>query len=97
MHRPTVALIAIVLLAIGCYTHWQGESGFSSACLRIGAVMSILWFAHPQLENVPRWLIAASVVMLLVAMRWPKLLLVAVPIAAALWLLSPKKRMKDEG
>jgi uncharacterized membrane protein len=103
MHRPTIALIAIVLLAIGFYTHQQSDDAISSACFRIGAVMSILWFAHPQLQNVPRWLIAISCVVLLGATRWPKLLLVAVPIAAVLWILGPRTRtgrtgrMKDEG
>jgi hypothetical protein len=90
MHRPTIGLIAIVLLAIGLYTYPQSDSTLSAACLRVGAVMSILWFAHPQIQNAPRWLVAISVVMLFVVMRWPKLLVLAAPVLLALWLLGPR-------
>jgi hypothetical protein len=61
----------------------------ASSCLRIGTVTGILWLAQPQLKNMPRWLVAVSAVVLLVAMRWPRLLLVAVPLALAFWILSP--------
>jgi hypothetical protein len=66
MHRPTLGAIALVLLASGVYMHLASSEAIGSACLRVGAVMSILWFAHPQIRNVPGWLAAASVVGLLV-------------------------------
>jgi hypothetical protein len=90
MHRPTVALIAVVLLAIGFFTSSSDSQGLSQACLRIGMIMAILWFAQPQLQNLPGWLVATTVVILLVAARWPRLLVIAIPIAAILWLLGPR-------
>ncbi len=90
MHRPIIGLIAIVLLAVGLYTRQLPNESISGACLRMGAVMVIWWFAHPQMHNVPRWLIAVFLLSFLVVLRWPKLLLVAVPIAAALWFLRPR-------
>ncbi len=96
MHRPTIALITVVLLAVGVYAHSQTDSGLSAACLRVGTVMAILWFAQPQLQNVPRWLIGVVGVALLIATRWPKVLLLALPVGFVLWILSPGKK-KDEG
>jgi hypothetical protein len=92
MHRPTVGLIAIVLLAVGLATYHQAEDTLSAACLRVGVVMAILWFAEPQLKNVPRWLAVGGVVGLLVALRWPRLLVVALPLAVVLWILRPRER-----
>ncbi len=91
MHRPTLAVIAILLLAFGVYTRQQPENEtLSAACLRIGVVMGILWFAQPQTKNIPRWAIALGGAGLLMVMRWPKLLLFALPIAALLWALRPR-------
>ena len=91
MHRPTVGLIAIVLLAIGLFTYQESDATLSAACLRVGVVMAILWFAQPQLQNVPRWLAVGMVVGLLVALRWPRLLVVALPLAVVLWILRRAK------
>jgi hypothetical protein len=90
MHRPTVALIAIVLLAIGLFTFNSDSQGLSQACLRVGMIMATLWFAQPQLQTLPGWLVAMTVVVLLVAARWPRLLVIAIPIAVILWLLGPR-------
>ena len=90
MHRPTIGLIAVVLLAIGFFTREQPEGTVSGACLRIGLIMVLLWFAHPQVKNVPRWLVAFGVASLFVVMRWPKLLVFAVPLFALLWFLRPR-------
>ncbi len=95
MHRPTIGLIAVVLLAVGFFLHNQPDTAVSAACLRIGLIMSLLWYAHPQVKDVPGWLVALGVVGLFVVMRWPKLLVFAVPIAALLWLLRPKKRCQE--
>ena len=90
MHRPTIALIAVVLLAVGLALRNQPDDTFGAASLRVGMVMAILWFAQPQLKNLPKWLVIAGAVGLFIAMRFPKLLLFALPVAAVLWLLRPR-------
>ena len=97
MHRPTIGLIAIVLLVVGLATYGQSDQTLSSACLRVGVVMAILWFAHPQLSNLPRWAVAAGGVGLFVVARWPRLLVIALPLAVILWLLRPRPRRSDVG
>jgi len=90
MHRPTIGLIAIVLLVVGWYTHSQSDQALSAACLRIGAVMCILWFAQPQLPNLPRWMVAAGAIGLFIIVRWPKFIIYAIPLFAVLWVLRPR-------
>jgi hypothetical protein len=91
MHRPTLGLIAVTLLAIGLATLGREDQALASACLRVGAVMAILWFAQPQLKDIPRWVIAAGGAVLIVALRWPRLLVVALPLAALLYALRPRQ------
>ncbi len=92
MHRPTIGLIALVLLALGAATIHQSDPTWSAACLRIGLVMGIWWFAFPQLATLPRWALIGSLVALVIAARWPRLLVMLVPVAAVLWLLAPRGR-----
>jgi hypothetical protein len=96
MHRPTIGLIAILLLAAGIALRWSSDETVSSACLRVGAVMTILWLAEPQMRDVPRWAAIAGVGGLFIAMRWPKFLVLALPIAVVLWILRPRDRAIDE-
>jgi hypothetical protein len=92
MHRPTIGLIAIVLLAAGFATRGASDGALSAALLRVGLVMAILWFAHPQIKNLPKWWVAGGAAALFLVTRFPKLLVVIIPIAALLWFLGPRAR-----
>jgi hypothetical protein len=54
MHRPTVGLIAIVLLcgAAACYLFGVGGAAIESAFWRVGVIMGLLWLALPELVRV---------------------------------------------
>ncbi|MEX0677507.1 MAG: hypothetical protein WD063_10560 [Pirellulales bacterium] len=93
--RATIGLFALVLLAVGVLTLNQPNPSLSAAggaSLRVGVIMAIWWLAYPQAKNVPRWLAVACAVTLFLVMRWPKLLLVALPLLAVLWFLGPRTR-----
>ena len=92
MHRPTIGLIAVVLLVAGFATRGASDEALSSALMRVGLVMAILWFAHPQIKNLPKWWVAIGAVALFLVTRFPKLLVVIIPIAAVLWFLGPRAR-----
>jgi hypothetical protein len=95
MHRPTVGIIALLLFAGAVYfwlfppRHGGFETGLHAAFIRLTMVMGALWLAHPQLRRVPWWvtiglfLLAAGA--LLAVLRQPRMLLLLIPIAAALW------------
>ena len=92
MHRPTIALLALLLLAGGVYlslVDYQGglATGLNSACWRIGGLLVAVWIAHPQLVRLPAWLYLLLLVLAaLIAVR-PKLAIIVIPLViAALWL-----------
>lgn len=90
MHRPTIALITVVLLVAGAAFYWREDATMASACLRVGLVMGILWFAEPQLRGFPRWAAVLGVVTLVVGALRPKTLILMLPLAALLWFLRPR-------
>lgn len=88
--RATIGLLAVVLLIVGFFTRHQVDEAVSGACFRVGLMMGLWWFAYPQVQNVPRWLAVTGGLLLLVVMLRPKLLIFAVPVVIALWLLRPR-------
>ena len=56
-----------------------------------------LWLAEPQLRRVPTWLVASLFVVLVIVMRWPRLLVAVIPLALLLWWLRPREssRVRD--
>jgi hypothetical protein len=95
MHRPTVGLIAVVLLgtalALALFpSESHSQQALLGACLKIGSVMAALWLAHPQLQRLPAWLATAAVITAVIAALRPRILFVAVPVLFAVWLLKPR-------
>jgi len=97
MHRPTVGIIALVLI-VGAVVLgiWKplGEDNpiWLSACVRVGTVMGALWLALPQLERIPHWLTKAGVLVILVLVTLQgklRVVLLAVGIYALVVLLRP--------
>ncbi|HTM55509.1 MAG TPA: hypothetical protein VL175_15885 [Pirellulales bacterium] len=95
MHRPTIGVIAIVLLAAGLLLRDPSQATLSAACLRVGMVMGLLWLAHPQLERLPLWATVVGGVLALAILRWPKLVVFVLPLALVLWLLKPRASRTD--
>jgi hypothetical protein len=93
--RASIGLFAIVLLAVGVFARLQPDEslyGAGGASFRVGVVMAIWWLAYPQAKHVPLWLSVACAVALFLVLRWPKLLLLAIPLLAVLWFLGPRPR-----
>jgi hypothetical protein len=88
MHRPTVGILAIVLLAAGAVMYFGGyDEGpaeqIQGAFLRVGVLLATLWLAHPELKRMRPWM-AIVVVGALVAIVFVRRLLVPVLIIALL-------------
>jgi hypothetical protein len=90
MQRHLLGVLAVVLLAVGVVMHVRGDAAVAGTCLRIGAVLALLWLAMPQLREMPTWILGALGLALLLVLRWPKLLWAMLPLAVVLWLLRPR-------
>ena len=100
MHRPTLGLIALALLAgaAACYFFGWGSMALETAFWRVGLVMSVLWLALPDLVRVRSkfWLIVLLAAIVIAALR-PRLLPLAVLFCIAfavlrLWSARSSKR-----
>lgn len=93
MHRPTVGLIALALLAgaAACYLFGVGSEALESAFWRVGLVMALLWLALPDLLRVRHktWLIAFLAAMSVAVLR-PRLLPLAILFCVVFALLRPR-------
>lgn len=77
MHRPTIAVVTIALLAGAAagYFFDFGSYGIASACWRVGMVTAMLWLALPELNRLRnKWLFGLMALGLVVAAVRPKLL-----------------------
>jgi hypothetical protein len=97
MHRPTIGILALVLLTAGFLLWVLAEESediylWIGACLRVGAVMATLWFALPQLQRMPPVLVTMVVVFCLIVAIRPRLFLLAFLIALAYGFLRPRLR-----
>lgn len=91
--RLTIGFLAVLLLVAGLVLRNPDNETVSAtggACLRVGVIMGLAWLAYPQLVHLPRWLTIATVLSLFFVIRWPKLLLVAIPLLVVLWFLGPR-------
>jgi len=96
MHRPTLGMIAVVLLVAGAALHYWSPQGhgypqFVAAFVRVGAVLAALWLALPDVRQPQsRMLLIAAAVMILVLAVRPRLFLPALGILLAVAILRPR-------
>ena len=99
MHRPTIGIIALALLAVATASHFWGLGGevLEGASLRVGLVMALLWLALPQTRQLKsKFLLAALAALFAIISFRPKMLPVLVKFvplfAGALFVLSLFRR-----
>jgi hypothetical protein len=95
MHRPTVGLIALVLLtgAAACYLLGWGSTAIESAFWRVGLVMALIWLALPDLLGVRnKLLLGAFLAIVLVAAVKPKFFPLALLFCVVYAVLRPRRR-----
>lgn len=86
MHRPSVGIIALLLLTAAGVIHffYPQSQALLAACLRVGMVMAVLWLALPDAKKPVNWAVMAPLLGLVVAF-----FLLPKPLKIALVLLSP--------
>jgi len=106
MRRQLLGLFGLLLILSGGVILWNvgyNDSQWSmiaNICLRAGLILAFIWLAFPQLIELfakfPPWLIVGGVGSLFVLARYPKAIVIIVPLFAILgllhfsgWLFSP--------
>jgi hypothetical protein len=96
MHRPTVGILALLLLVSGGIflalsaedDSWQTSA---AGCLRVGAILAVLWLALPEVTRpVSRWILLAVVVGIFLVARRPQLIVLALVFLAGVAILRPR-------
>ena len=95
MHRPTIAVLAVVLLCGGIYLSFakpEGTlvTGLHAACWRVGGLLAAIWIAHPQLAKLPSWVyLLFFAATLAIAVR-PRLAIIVLPLVIVAFWLRPR-------
>jgi len=96
MHRPTVGILALILLAAGglalVFPDDEGtRQNLAAACLRVGLILGVLWLALPEMARpASRWVFFSLLITIIVVASRPKLAIVAVVFLAGVLLLRPR-------
>lgn len=75
-----VFLLAAVVIRC-CWPQWEVELAFFS---RMGAVLLAAWLAFEDVQRIPGWLVLLLPIVLVVLVRWPRLLWLLIP-ALLIW------------
>jgi hypothetical protein len=103
MQRRILAISATVLLA-GAAVIWLWRPHAEvvlSCCWRGGAILAAAWLAYDDVQRLPGWLLLILPVLLVVLVRWPRVLVLLIPILI-LWaivrrLLGPAGEHRRKG
>jgi hypothetical protein len=100
MHRPTVGILALALLAgaAAIYLGLPGDEWYAAMAgmFRMGLVLAALWLAEPQLRRLPGWAIFGVVAVMVVLALRPRLFLLAVIVLIVAAILRPRQRPKPK-
>ncbi|HEY4310455.1 MAG TPA: hypothetical protein VGN12_13465 [Pirellulales bacterium] len=96
MHRPTVGILALLLLIVGGIALLvPGDEGthqnVAASCLRIGMILAVLWLALPELARpMSRWMLVGVVATVIVLAKYPRLIFFVGVFLGAIALLRPR-------
>ena len=88
MQRTILGILSLVLLlsAAVLWLFWPdaGTSITFAFCWRMGAMVGAAWLAYEDVQRLPGWLLATTPVLLIVLVRWPRYLVVVLPVVVVL-------------
>ena len=90
-----LAILAIVA-AVVIWWWWPEAVGPMTFCWHIGAILAAAWLAYDDIQRLPNWLLLALPVLLIVLVKWSKLLLLFIP-ALIVWAILRRLLWAAEG
>jgi hypothetical protein len=82
MQRRILAVSAILMLLGALVTRlwWPEADGTLAFCWRAGAILAAAWLAYDDVQRLPNWVLLTLPVVLIVLVRYSRLLILLVPI-----------------
>ena len=96
MHRPTVGILALLLLIAGGVllvvpADKDDWLNMAAGCLRVGSILAVLWLALPDVARpLSRWILVGVVVAVFLIAKRPQLIVLALVFLAGIALLRPR-------
>ena len=93
LQRTLLGVLAILSM-LGAVASWiwpptQGMGlEWQAACWRFAPILGALWLAYYELKRVPWWLWLVLPVAIVIIVKWPRFLLLSIPILILLILLN---------
>src|ERR1700741_312265 len=102
MHRPTVGILAILLLLAGAVMYFGGYEDdtpglFQAAFLRVGAMLATLWLAQPELSHMRPWMVIVFIAALVGIVFVRKLLVPLLIVGLLVAILRPRSKTGRQG
>jgi hypothetical protein len=81
MQRRILAIVTVVSLlgAAAFWFWWPQREAELAFFVRTGGVFLAAWLAYDDVQRLPGWLLLSLPVVLIVVVRWPRLLLLLIP------------------
>jgi hypothetical protein len=97
MQRRILALSAIAMFlgAGAIYLWWPEAEGSLAFCWRSAAVLAAAWLAYDDVQRLPTWLLLTVPVVLIALVRWPRMLLLVLPLLIAWVVISHLMRPRS--
>ena len=85
MQRTILGISAILLLvsSAALWLWWPASEGVLAFCWRMGAVLAAAWLAYDDVQRLPNWLLLIMPVLLILLVRFPRMLLAMIPLLIA--------------
>ena len=89
MQRRILGIAAVLfLLAAAAIWFWRPEMSIELAFFsRMGPLLLAAWLAYEDVQRLPGWLLVLLPAVLIVMVRWPRVLLLLIPALAVLAIL----------
>jgi hypothetical protein len=95
MHRPTLGILALLLLVAGVVMYFAGFEDdrydfMQAAFLRVGAMLATLWLAQPELSRMKPWMVIVFVAALVGILFVRRLIIPLLVVAVLVAILRPR-------
>lgn len=85
MQRRILAVLTILMFAsaVALWLWWPSQELPLACCWRGGAIMAAAWLAYDDVQRLPSWLLLMLPLLLILLVKFPRYLLMLIPVLIA--------------